>query len=162
MKPELVMHLIGTAMEEGIELVGGIPPVDDVHAFYAWWIEERILFDHVATFWSHRDELNVLFVHYNDMLADLEGSMREVAAFLGIEIDDARWPALVEQCTFASMKAHSEDIGDFDAFTGGAETFLYKGTNDRWRGVLTDAELAEFERCCELLPAGAAQWLNHG
>jgi hypothetical protein len=40
---------------------------------------------------------------------------------------------------------------------------LYKGTNDRWRGVLTDAELAEFDRCCkEPLPAGAAEWFNRG
>ncbi len=90
--------------------------------------------------------------------------MREVAAFLGIEIDEARWPALVEQCTFASMKAHSERASATSMpFIGGAETFLYKGTNDRWRGVLTDAELAEFDRCCdELLPAGAAEWLNRG
>ena len=91
------------------------------------------------------------------MKADLEGSMRGVAEFLGIEIDEARWPALVERCTFASMKARSDEIGDFTPFIGGAETFLFKGTNDRWRGVLTDAELAEFDRCCdEQLPADAA------
>ena len=163
MQPDLVMHLVGTAMEEGIELVGDIPPVDDVHAFYAWWLDQRILFDHIGTFWTHRDEPNVLFVHYNDMKSDLEESMRGIAAFLGIEIDEARWPALVEQCTFAAMKARSEEIGDFGAFIGGAETFLYKGTNNRWRGVLTDAELAEFDRYCdELLPPGAAEWLNRG
>ena len=37
------------------------------------------------------------------------------------------------------------------------------GTNGRWREVLTDAELGEFERCsAELLPADAAKWLNRG
>lgn len=162
MKPELIMHLFGTAVEDGIDLGDAtIPPVDDIHEFYAWWLAERIWFDHVVTFWAHHGEPNVRFVHFNEMKTDLEGSMRGVADFLGIEIDEARWPALVEQCTFASMKARSEEIGDFAAFVGGAETFLYKGTNDRWRGVLTDDELAAFDRACtKLLPAGAAAWTN--
>jgi aryl sulfotransferase len=164
MKPELIMHLLGTAIEDGIDLGdAGIPPVDDIHAFYRYWIAERILFDHVGSFWSHRDQPNVLFVHYNDMKADLEGSMRGVAAFLGIEIDEARWPALVEQCTFESMKARSDEIGEFAPFIGGADTFLYKGTNGRWRAVLDDDELAEFDRHCdEHLPPDAAEWLNRG
>lgn len=163
MRPELIIELAGSAIADGIDLGSGIPPVEDIHEFFEWWLEEKMLFDHFGAFWAHRDESNVLFVHFDDMKADLEGSMRAVADFLGIEIDEARWPALVEQCTFESMKARSDEIGEFGAFVGGADTFLYKGTNDRWRGVLTDAELAEFDRACaELLPAAAVEWLNRG
>jgi aryl sulfotransferase len=164
MRPELIMQLAGSALDEGIDLGAvKIPPVDDIHEFFAWWLEEKMLFDHIGAFWSHRDEPNVLFVHYDDMKADLAGSIRGVAAFLGIEVDEACWPALVDRCTFASMKARSDEIGEFQPFIGGAETFLYKGTNNRWRDVLTDAELREFERCsAELLPADAATWLNRG
>jgi aryl sulfotransferase len=162
MKPELMMHLAGSAIDEGIDLGDlKIPPVEDIHEFYAYWLEEKILFDHIGTFWAHRGEPNVLFVHFDDMKADLEHSMRGVAEFLGIEVDEARWPALVEQCTFASMKARSDEIGEFAAFVGGADTFFFKGTNDRWRGVLTEAELATFDRACSaLLPADAVSWLN--
>jgi aryl sulfotransferase len=161
MRPELIMQLAGTAIEDGIDLGTGIPPVEDIHEFFAWWLEEKMLFDHIGTFWSHRDEANVLFVHYDDMKADLEGSMRGVAEFLGIEVDESRWPALVDRCTFASMKARSDEIGEFLPFVGGADTFLFKGTNGRWRDVLTDAELAAFEiRSAELLPPDAAAWLN--
>ena len=46
MEPALVMHLAGTAMEEGIELVGGIPPVEVIHEFYAWWLEEDAVRSH--------------------------------------------------------------------------------------------------------------------
>src|SRR5436853_419338 len=85
------------------------------------------------------DVVNVLLVHFNDMKTDLEGQMRRVAAFLGVEIADGTWPSLVERCTFDSMRSRSDEIADFDrVFEGGAQTFLYKGTNDRWRGVLTD------------------------
>jgi aryl sulfotransferase len=163
MRPDMIMELAGSAMAEGIEL-GEIPPVDDIHDFYDYWLRERIYFDHLATFWSHRDEPNVRFVHFDDLKADLEGSMRGIAEFCGIEIDDARWPALVERCTFASMKAHSDEIADFGRlFVGGADTFLYKGTNGRWHGVLSDEELADFDQCsAEWLAPDAVTWLNRG
>lgn len=93
MRPELVMELFGSAIEEGIDLgSAGIPPIDDIHEFYDWWIEQQFLFDHVASFWAHQGEPNVYFVHFDDMKADLEGSMRGVAEFLGIAVDEARWP----------------------------------------------------------------------
>ncbi len=147
MRPDVQAELARTAREEGIDTSGPPPPLDDVHAFFTWWMsnDER-WFQHVSTFWQHREESNVLFVHYDELLADLEGQMRRVATFLGITVDDAHWPALVERCTFASMKKHSEQIADFGNFMGGADSFLYKGTNGRWRDVLTADELAEFDR----------------
>jgi aryl sulfotransferase len=160
MRPELLMALAASATNDGIDL-DRPPPVDDVHKFFAYWLDERPMwFEHVASYWPHRREPNVLFVHYNDMKADLEAEMRGVARFLGIEVDERRWPDLVERCTFASMKHRSHEIGDFDSkFIGGADTFLYKATNGRWRDVLTADELAAFaRRCQELLPADAITW----
>ena len=162
MRPDVIMAMAASAIEEGIELTGEIPPSpDDIHAFFAYWLEEGFLFDFVASFWAQRDEPNVLFVHYNDLKVDLDREMRRVAGFLGIEIDEARWPAMVERCTFESMRARADEIGPFaDVFQGGAESFLYKGTNDRWRDVLTPDELAAYEqRAAEILPADARAWL---
>jgi aryl sulfotransferase len=106
----------------------------------------------------------VLFAHYNDMQADLDREMRRVASFLGVSVDEQRWSAQVQHCTFASMKARSDEIGSFDrGFVGGADTFLYKATNGRWRDVLTEAELAAFERRCEeRLPPDAFAWTVNG
>ena len=76
----------------------------------------------------------MLFVHYNDMKADLDGEMRRVADFLGIPVDESRWAEQVAACTFAGMKARADEIADFEShFVGGADTFLYKGTNGRWQ-----------------------------
>jgi aryl sulfotransferase len=104
----------------------------------------------------------VLFAHFDDMKSDLEGQMRRVADFLAIEIEEPKWPTLVQQCTFEGMKARSREIADFDAhFQGGADTFLFKGTNGRWRDVLTAEELEQFDkRCAELLPPDAIAWVN--
>jgi aryl sulfotransferase len=160
MRPDVVAALVASAIEEGIEPFPP-PPLDDIHAFFAFWLGSRMLFDHIGSYWARRGEPNLLFVHYDDLKADLAGEMRRVAAFLGIEIAADRWPALVERCTFASMRARSDEIGEFDKlFLGGAETFLYKGTNGRWRDVLTTDELAAYERAvAELLPPDAARWL---
>ena len=163
MRPDLMMEMAISAVAEGIEFASP-PPLDDVHKFYAWWLESPIWFEHVASFWAHRHESNVLFAHFNDMTADLDGEMRRVAQFIGIEIDEARWSEQVERCTFASMKRRSAEIGDFDrGFVGGAASFLYKGTNGRWQGELTAEELAAFDRRArELLAPDTFTWTTDG
>jgi aryl sulfotransferase len=161
MRPEFMMELAESAIADGIELDGLIPPVDDVHEFFAWWLyEQPMWFEHVASFWNHYGEPNVLFVHYDDMKADLRAEMRRVAAFLVIEFAESLWPEVIERCTFDAMKRRSEQIGDLDrAFVGGADTFLYKGTNGRRRDVLTADEIAAFHRrSAELLPREAIAW----
>jgi aryl sulfotransferase len=161
MRPDVIIAMASSAIEEGIP-TGEMPPLDDVHEFFDFWLKNGPYFRHVASFWAHRDEDNVLFAHYDDMQADLAGQMRRVARFLGIQVDEARFPALVEQCTFAAMKARPDEISDFDrVFVGGGDAFLYKGTNGRWRDVLTPDELARFERIqAERLPPEAIAWLT--
>jgi aryl sulfotransferase len=141
-----------------------MPPKQDAHEILPGWLADAGLFQHIATFWEKKAEPNLLFVHYSDLKADLEGEMRRIADFLDIAVPSEKWPAVVARCTFASMKARPDEIGDFDAmFEGGADTFLYKGTNDRWRDVLTDDELAAFDqRAAEVLPEEARRWLEHG
>jgi aryl sulfotransferase len=160
MRPEVGMDLAASAAEEGIDL-GAMPSIDDEHAFFAEWLEVGMLFEHIKTFWDHRGEPNVLFVHYDDLTADLEGEMRRIAAFLELDIDEELWPGMVERCTFTSMKSRPDEIAEFDRlFVGGADTFLYKGTNGRWRDVLTPEELAAYDRrVAEILPPDAVEWL---
>ena len=110
-------------------------------------------FEHVASFWPHLGEPNVLFVHYNDLLADLDGQMRGVAEFLGIDVDENRWPDLVERCTFAAMKRPRRRARRLQhQLRRGRGDVPVRGSNARWRDVLTPAELAAFEqRSAELL-----------
>ena len=145
----------------------GVPPMPgwggDVHEFFGTWLEQAAMFEHIASFWKYQRDGNVAFVHYNDLKADLAGEIRRVAAFLGIDVPASRWPAVVERCTFASMQARADEIGSFWNFEGGAQSFLFKGTNGRWRDVLRADELAAYDcRAAQLLPADAAAWLERG
>src|SRR5262249_36047336 len=81
----------------------------DVHGFFARWIADGAVLRHVATFWERRAEPNVLLVHYNDLKADLGAEMRRIAAFLDIAVPEAAWPAVVERCTFESMRARGDE-----------------------------------------------------
>jgi aryl sulfotransferase len=100
----------------------------------------------MSTWWEHHDDANVLFVHFNDLKADLDGQMRRIADFLDIPVDESTWPTQVARCTFAGMKARADEIADFEEhFVGGSDTFLYKGTNGRWQGELTADELARYD-----------------
>jgi aryl sulfotransferase len=141
-----------------------LPWTGDVHGFFAVWLPMLGLLEHVATFWEHRHAPNVLLVHFNDLKADLPGEMRRVAEFLGIAVSESKWPAVVERCTFDSMQRDAERIGPFERFfDGGAKAFLFKGTNGRWRDVLTPDELASYAaRVAEVLPPAAGVWMERG
>jgi aryl sulfotransferase len=55
---------------------------------------------HLSDAWSRRDELNILLIHYGDLLGDLNGQMCRLAGHLGITVSDHAWPALVRAATF--------------------------------------------------------------
>jgi hypothetical protein len=60
-------------------------------------------FHHLLSWWPKRNDLNVLFLLYEDMLDDLESAVKAVASFMGIE-DEASIKNAVEMSTFDFMK----------------------------------------------------------
>jgi len=63
---------------------------------------------HVRSWWPHRNDPNVLFLRYDEMLADLAGTVRRVAAFCGLPVPEAEMPRILERCGIAYMKAHGD------------------------------------------------------
>ena len=89
----------------------------------------------------------MLLVHFNDLKADLPGQMRRIAAFLGIEIDESRFPAMIEHCGIDYMRRAASEAPVLDMiFKNGSTTFFNKGTNGRWKDVLTAADLHKSRR----------------
>lgn len=146
----------------------GLPPMPewtgDVHGFFEAWLAMSDHFRHLGSFWERRRDPRILLLHYNDLKADLAGEMRRIARFLEVDVPAARWPAVVERCTFEGMRARPEEIGDLDfAFEGGVKGFLFKGTNGRWRDVLTPAELDAYAKhVAKTVPPDAAAWIERG
>lgn len=49
---------------------------------------EKSYWGHLRSWWEHRDDDNVLLMAYEAMNADREGTIRRIAAFCGIELDN--------------------------------------------------------------------------
>lgn len=130
----------------------------DGHPFWPFW-------ENIRTWWQTRELPNVLFVHFNDMKRDMPGEMRRIAGFLDIPIDERRWPAIQEYCSFDWMKKNAgKSVPLGGAFwDGGAEVFINKGVNGRRKDTLTTGEIAEYEaRAVRELGPECAQWLANG
>ena len=61
------------------------------------------------------------------------------------------------------MKANADAMFPGMAFTDGGRTFINQGSNGRWRDVLNEREVAEYEeRALAELGPDCARWLSTG
>ena len=128
---------------------------------YPYWSH----FSYALTFWNYRHLPNIKLVHFNDLLADLDGQMKDIADYLDIEVPEELWADVVKRCTFAEVKKDpSKVVGEniSFAFKGGADSFIHKGTNGRWIGVLDEEDLALYDTAMKKLPSDYADWLQSG
>ncbi|MDA0635911.1 sulfotransferase domain-containing protein [Nonomuraea sp. MCN248] len=121
------------------------------------WTQERA--------WMRRAEPNVILLHYADLSADLEGQMRRLAARLGIEIDENRWPELVEAATFEQMRNRAGELAPDEqlGYIRDPERFFRSGKSGEWQQFLTAEDRAHYDRrIAELGEPDLLEWLHHG
>lgn len=155
-----------------------LPPAPpNIHMFWHDWIT-RGWFDwesegypywgnlhHTKTWWPHRTHDNVLFVHFNDLLADLSGEIRHIARFLDIDCSDQAIAEVTHAVTFSTMKQNADQLlpRAENSWKGGAKTFIFKGANGRWKDVLSPEELELYiEAVARVLTPDCAAWLEQG
>ena len=129
---------------------------------YPYWSHMR----HCQSWWDFRHLENVLLVHFNDLLRQPEAELQRIAAHIGVTVDETQWLAIVDRISFASMKRDFDTTINPNAkrfFEGGSASFMHKGTNGRWRHVLSVDELALYETVKHRVMApDAAHWLETG
>jgi hypothetical protein len=107
-------------------------------------------FAHVRGWWQHRHDPNVLFLRYEELLGDLEGSLRKIAAFCGLAIAEERFPSVLERCSFAFMKQHESQfdplIGQLWEKGSQLNAFLRQGRSGEGKERLSPQQAARFER----------------
>lgn len=146
------------------------PPDPDVRRYFLAWLERDgypwwSFWENLRTWWEIRRLPNVMLLHFADLKADMPGQIRRIAAFLDITINEASWPRILEHCSFDYMKANatrSVPLGGL-FWDGGAQTFIHKGTNGRWRDILTPEDCARYEAAAlAQLGPECARWLAAG
>ncbi len=158
-----------------------VPPArripEDPHEYFLAWIAmaemnpaqrpmpDISFFEFENTYWCERGRDNLLFVHYNDLKSDLAGEMQRISDFLGIATPQSLMPDLVKAAQFETMRAQGNALlpkigGSFDH---GAERFINKGTNGRWKDVLTKDDLARYDALVRKnFTPSQALWIEHG
>ncbi len=146
------------------------PPLDNVVDYFRQWLEQDgypfwPFWENVRSWWEIKDLPNVMPVHFAELKADMPGEIRRIATFLDISIDESTWETILEHCSFGYMKANaSASVPLGGAFwDGGAETFVHKGTNGRWRDLLSAEDSDAYERkAVSELGSQCADWLLTG
>jgi len=99
---------------EGWFLEPGAVPMD---AFAQTWLARTLngtdIWNHLLSWWAERDNPDVLILSYEAMNADPEGTVRKVAAFSGIALDDDLLALTLERSSIGFMLAHKDRFDDF-------------------------------------------------
>jgi aryl sulfotransferase len=163
----------------------GIAPMprcpDDIHALWPLWISQGCFpwesegwphsgnLYHTASWWRFRHLPNIRFIHFADLLADPASEIADVARFIGLDATPARVAEVAGAVTFDALRreaAHAAPLPPERAaaiWRHGLDTFFFKGTNGRWRDVLTPSELTLYEAAKErCLTPDCAAYLERG
>ena len=104
-------------------------------------------FTHVAAWLRNRRHLRLHVVRYEDLVADLEGSIRRIGEFCELPIDPDQLPRVVRNCTFEAMKQNESLFSltnRFRARFGEPPRMIRNGQVGDWRNHLDDAMQASF------------------
>jgi len=100
---------------------------------------------------------------YEDMKADLDASMLRLADVLGVPVDEAKWPTLVEAATFDRMRARASDLAPqvTNGFWQDDARFFNVGGSGQWRAFFDDAAQERYEkRLNDVASPELVAWLN--
>jgi aryl sulfotransferase len=146
------------------------PPPKDIRQYWRDWMDRDghpfwPFWEHVRGWWEIRHLPNVMLLHFADLKRDMPGQMRRIAGFLDIPIDESKWDAIVEHCSFDWMKRNAPKSAPLGGvfWDGGAQVFINQGTNGRWMDTLAAGDASEYEsRAVAELGAECARWLASG
>ncbi len=169
------------ALNGGDRVGDPLPPFpDDVHELFRQWITRGWFpwesegwpfwgnMHHTKTYWPWRHLPNFLFLHYADLRRDHAGAVRRIAGFLDHPVTDDEVARVVRETSFEAAKKRAQEFdreneGKPRQMKGGENSFIYKGTNGRWRDVLGAEELELYEAAkARVLPPDCAEWLERG
>jgi aryl sulfotransferase len=146
------------------------PPSASIVEYYHEWLDRDghpwwSFWDNVRSWWEIRSLPNVCMVHFANLKKDMPDEIRRIAEFLEIPLNGEKWNAILHHCSFDYMKANAtKSVPLGGAFwDGGAQTFIHKGVNGRWREVLQKTEAEKYDQiAARQLDPTCAHWLATG
>lgn len=132
-------------------MLAGVPMIP-VSEWYALFLSDAFQYgswaEHLASFWPWRTRPNVLFLQFDEMKADLPGTVERIAALMQVELSADEVAQVVHKSSFAYMKAidHKFTLALPSPIKGMAQpVMIRKGERGGGRQLLTQEQQAAID-----------------
>jgi len=107
---------------------------DFLELFKSKYMHAGDYFDFNLAWWALRDELNIHFMKYEDLVKDPSGEIRKLASFLEEELTEEQFQSILDFTSFANLKEHLRASKTKHA------DFMRKGKVGDWRNHFTSEQ----------------------
>jgi hypothetical protein len=147
-------------------------PDDPRDRFWAWVEDETPITEtmslaftlhHLRTFWDTRERPNIVMLHYDDLMDDLDGQMRALADRLAIDVPEDLWPELVDAARFANMRERAAVLAPETTsdIWQDSQQFFHTGGSGQWSAFMNEADRPRYvERCRALASPDLLAWAH--
>lgn len=107
---------------------------------------------HLSRWQANPENLNVLFLKYEDLKNNLEDSLKRIIDFCGFEVSQERFLDVMQKASFSFMKQHENKFSHIGEIQWERQSgiamppFIRKGEPGEWRQYLTKSQELLFEK----------------
>ncbi|XP_051999288.1 amine sulfotransferase-like [Xyrauchen texanus] len=119
----------------------------DFESFFENFLEGNVYgncwFEHIKTWFSHKEEMNFLYITYEEMIKDLQSVVERISSFLGKSLTPQQVNDVVQHSTFKNMKNNPQanyKLVPCNLLNHQQGSFLRKGTIGDWKNYFTVAQ----------------------
>ncbi|QNN43937.1 sulfotransferase domain-containing protein [Pedobacter roseus] len=84
---------------------------ESFHKFFAGDSGHKNWFEYTRRWMENRKKLNILYIKYEDLIANFEEVLLKIADFCGLSINEDEMPRILKKCSFDYMKLHEDKFG---------------------------------------------------
>ncbi|KAL4624525.1 sulfotransferase family cytosolic 2B member 1-like [Arapaima gigas] len=105
-------------------------------------------FDHVKGWLGAKDQVNIMYISYEEMILDLRASITKISHFVGKSLTQEVTEKIADHCMFTNMKQNkmsNYSLVSSEILDQKKSEFLRKGVIGDWKNCLTEDQVARFD-----------------
>ena len=120
-------------------------------------------FDHLLSWWAHRDDDNVLFITFEDLKRDPVTTITQIATFMGYShLSQEVIKVIAEKTTFDKMQSNDTMNYSWSDRASHAPPFFRKGAIGDWRTHFSAEDVQRLDKVCQERLSGIGLTFYYG